>query len=150
MWAEYFSKYNRSSLSCNFGKILLCWKNLGMLLSFRFWDTIFSTLFNTYVYRRVSFSAVDIIISKEEEIFGPTILMMVRQYLFFIWRFGCLEAEQKPVRTSLNRNCQKLSCTETRIAQPPKPIDRSSMWHMKDNGQGYLFCKRVFIYLSSC
>ena len=22
------------------------------------------------------------------------------------------------------------------------------MWHMKDNGQGYLFCKRVFIDLS--
>ena len=24
------------------------------------------------------------------------------------------------------------------------------MWHMKDNGQGYLFCKMVFIDLSSC
>ena len=31
----------------------------------------FSTLFNTFVYCRVSFTAVDLIISKEEEIFGP-------------------------------------------------------------------------------
>ena len=36
----------------------------------------FSTLFNKYVYRRVSISVVDIFISKEEEIFGPKILMM--------------------------------------------------------------------------
>ena len=50
-------------------------KNLGMFPSSRFWDTFFKTLFNTYVYRRVSFSAVEIIISKEEEIFGPEILM---------------------------------------------------------------------------
>ena len=27
-------------------------------------------------------------------------------------------------------------------------VQRSSMWHMKDNGRGYLFCKRVFIDLS--
>ena len=39
---------------------------------------------------------------------------------------------------------------ETRIAQPPKQEHRSSMWHMKDNGQGYLFWKRDFIDLSSC
>ena len=58
---------------------------------------IFSTVFNTYVYRRVSFSAVDIIISKEEAIFGPKILMMEMTISFFVWRFGCLEAEQKPV-----------------------------------------------------
>ena len=36
----------------------------------------FSTLLKTYVYRRVSFTAVDIIISKEEKVFGPKILMM--------------------------------------------------------------------------
>ena len=36
----------------------------------------FSTLFKTFVYRRVSFSAVEIILSKEQEIFGPKILMM--------------------------------------------------------------------------
>ena len=45
----------------------------------------------------------------------------------------------------MSRNCQKLPCMETRIAQPQKQVHRSSMWHMKDNGQGYLFCKRVFI-----
>ena len=51
---------------------------------------VFSTLFNTYVYRRVSSSEVDIIISKEEEIFGPQILMMVTTVYFYlkVWLFG--------------------------------------------------------------
>ena len=53
MWAEYFKKSSISSQSCNFDKILQCWKNLGMFPSLRFWDIIFSALFNTYVYRRV-------------------------------------------------------------------------------------------------
>ena len=44
----------------------------------------------------------------------------------------------------MSRNCQKLPCTGTRIAQPPKQVHRS-MGHMKDNEQGFLFCKRVFI-----
>ena len=71
--------------------------------------------------------------SKEEEIFGPKILMMVTIISFFylkVWLFGGW------AETSLNRNCKKFSCTETTIAQPPKYIDRSSMWHVKDNGQG--------------
>jgi hypothetical protein len=45
----------------------------------------------------VSFSAVDIIISKQEEIFGPKILMMETTISIFVSRYGCLEAEQKPV-----------------------------------------------------
>ena len=85
MWAEYFKKSTRSSQSCNFGKILQCWKNLGMFSSSRFWDIIFSTLFNTYVYRRVSFRAVDIIISKQEEICGPKILTMETTIFIFVW-----------------------------------------------------------------
>ena len=67
--------------------------------------------------------------------------------IFFVWRFGCLEAEQKPVETSLSRNCQILPCTETRIACPPKQVHRSSMWHMKDNQWDYLFCKRFFLLI---
>ena len=50
----------------------------------------FSTRFNTYVYCRVSFRAVDIIISKDEEIFGPKILMM-ETTIFFLsdaWRLS--------------------------------------------------------------
>ena len=43
-----------------------------------------STVFNTYAYRRVSFSAIDIIISKEEEIFGPKILMMETTISIFV------------------------------------------------------------------
>ena len=114
-----------------------------MFTSSRFWDTIFfSNRFNTYVYCHVSFSAVDIIISKEEEIFSPKILMMETTISFFVRRFGCLEAEQKPVLTSLSRNCRKLLCTETRIAQPPNQVHWSSIRNMKDNGQGYLFGKK--------
>ena len=33
MWAEYLKKSTRSSQSCNFDKILQCWKNLGMFPS---------------------------------------------------------------------------------------------------------------------
>ena len=65
----------------------------------------FSALFNTYVCRRVFFSAVDIIISKEEEIFGPKILMMVTTILFFYLKvllFGGKAA------TSLNKFEQNL------------------------------------------
>ena len=36
-------KSHRSSQSCNFGKILQYWKNLGMLQSSRFWNEIFET-----------------------------------------------------------------------------------------------------------
>ena len=72
MWAYYFKRYTRRSQRCTFGKLLQCWKNLGMFPSSRFWDKTFFNL----VYRRVSFSAVDIIISKEEEIFSPKIWMM--------------------------------------------------------------------------
>ena len=36
-----FLKSTRSSQSCNLGKILQCWKNLGMFPSSRFWDTTF-------------------------------------------------------------------------------------------------------------
>ena len=36
MWAKYFKKSTRSSQSCKFGKILQCWKNLGMFPSSRF------------------------------------------------------------------------------------------------------------------
>ena len=108
---------------------VLCW--LSHISWFQ-WPKYFPPSFwpqftNHDVRQKFSFSAVDFIISKEGEIFGPKILMMVTTISFFIWRFGCLEAEQKPVLTSLNRNCWKLPCTETRIAQPPKQIERSSI-----------------------
>ena len=44
--------------------------------------SFFSTLFITYVYHRVSFSVVDIIISKDEEIFGLKILMTETTFYF--------------------------------------------------------------------
>ena len=50
---------------------------------------------NRYVYLClpfVSFSAVDIIISKEEEIFWPKTLIMLMIISFFGWMFGCFEA----------------------------------------------------------
>ena len=52
-------------------------KILRTIFFFLYW-------FNTYVYRRVSFSAVEIIISKEEEIFSPKILMMETTISFFL------------------------------------------------------------------
>jgi len=62
----------------NVGKNKACFPHQDFEIQF------FSTLFNTYVYRRVSFTAVDIIISKEEEIFGPKILMMETTISFFV------------------------------------------------------------------
>ena len=54
-----------------------------------------------YVYRRVSFSAVDIVISKEEEIVGPKILK--QQYLFLVE--GLLSSNQfKPVLAETVKN----------------------------------------------
>ena len=44
----------------------------------------FSTPFYTFVYCLVSYSAIDIIISKEEEIFGPRILMMETTIFFVV------------------------------------------------------------------
>ena len=51
-----------------------------------------SNLLNTYVYLHVSFNAVDIIMSLEEEIFGHKSWWR-KQYFLFVWMFGCLEAE---------------------------------------------------------
>ena len=50
----------------------------------------FLTLFTTYVYRCESFSVVDIIIEKEEEIFGQKILMMVTTISFLVKGFTVL------------------------------------------------------------
>ena len=61
----------------NVEKTQACFPHQGFEIQF------FSTLFNTYVYRRVSFSAVVIIISKEEKIFGPKMLMMKT-----VWRLS--------------------------------------------------------------
>ena len=48
-------------------------------------------------YLRVSFTAIVIVLLFDREIFGPKILMLETTISFFVWRFGCLEAEQKPV-----------------------------------------------------
>ena len=53
--------------------------------------TILPTHIAPYVYLRVSFSVVDTIISKEEEIFGSKILMMETPIFFLglkVWLFG--------------------------------------------------------------
>ena len=99
----------------------------------------------THSCLRVYFSKAAIIISKAEQIFNLSILKTVTTTFFFwlrVWLSGGLaetrlnQFEQKPL---------KLPRTETRITHPPKQIDRSPMWHMKDNGPGYLFCKKAFI-----
>ena len=86
-----------------------------------------STLLKIYVYIRVSFSAVDIVISKEEEIFDPKILMMETTIYFLGWWFGYLEDKQKPVWTMKNYPGQKL-----KLLSPP-------------NRYIYFFFRKAFI-----
>ena len=50
-----------------------------------------------YVYRRVAFSAVDIIIPKEEEIFGPKIVMTKTIIYFFKLKVWLSRNQFKPV-----------------------------------------------------
>ena len=143
-------KSTRSSQSCKFGKILQCWKNLSMLPSTRFLVWLFlCQKVRQWLPPCVFHDDSHCLTFWQRNILSKN-LVDGNNNIFSVWRFGCLEAEQKPVLTSLSRNCQKLPCTETKIAQPPKQVHRSTMWHMKDNGQGYLFCKWVFIDLSSC
>ena len=61
----------------NVGKTLACYPHQDFEIQF------FSTLLNTYVYLHVSFSAVDIVLLKEEKIFNKNILMMVTTISFF-------------------------------------------------------------------
>ena len=61
----------------NFENTLACYPHQDFEKQF------LSTLNNTYVYRRVSFSAVDIFISKEDDICGQNFLFMVTTISFF-------------------------------------------------------------------
>ena len=134
MWAKYFYKSTRSSQSCNFGKILQCWKNLGM------------------------FNILMMVIPSSRFLIWICLRQKVRQWLPPCVLQGgshCLTFWQRNIRSKnlydgtyniffclkdwLFGGCQKLPCTETRIAQPSKQVHMSSMWHMKVNGQGYLF-----------
>ena len=84
-------KYQVDKKVCNFLSIFL---------------QLFSTLFNTYVYRRVSFTAVDIIISKEEKNIQSKNFDDGNDNIFFclkVWHFGGW------AETSLNQFEQKLS-----------------------------------------
>ena len=135
--------YKTLKKSCNFVKILQCWKNLGMFPLSRFCDIIF---FN-YVYlclppcvlqrgRHHQMKGRRNIRSKNLDEANINIFFCwLKFWLFWGW-----------AETSLNQFKQKpLKITLHRIAQPLKQVHRSTMWHMKDNGQGCLFCKRVFI-----
>ena len=99
-----FQTSTRSSQSYNFSKIIQCKKNPSIkILRYIF----FSTLYNTYGYCHVSFSTVDIIISKEEKIFGPKILMMVTKIFFLseglaVWRLNRNQFEQKLSKITLH------------------------------------------------
>ena len=91
-WVGFFN-IKELYQSCNLGKLLQCWKILGMLPSSRFEIQFFSTLFNTIYYLRVFFSAVTIVISKESEIFNHKFLIMITKTFFLIegqavWRMS--------------------------------------------------------------
>ena len=111
-------KSTRRSQSCNFGKFFNIETYQARYPHQDFEIHFCLTLFNINVYLCVSFRAVDIVTPKDKELFKPKILMMVTNTFFFVWEFGCLEDWQKPVKTSLSRNRQKLLFTETRTAQP--------------------------------
>ena len=60
--------------SCNFGKVLQCWKTQACYLIEILRYNFFKTLFHTICYIHLSFSAVAIITSRKEEIFNKIIL----------------------------------------------------------------------------
>ena len=65
----------------------------------------------------------------------PYICPMVTILSFSGWRFGCLEDDQKPVWTSLSRNCWKLPCMVTGIALLTKQV------HIIDKRHTYFVLK---------
>jgi hypothetical protein len=68
---------------------------------------------------------------------------------FLFWLKVWLSRNQfEPVCSSSDENPSKLPCTETGIAQLSIQVHSSPRRHMKDNGQGYLFCKTTFIDLN--
>ena len=76
-------------------KLLLLEKPRHVTLIKIFEIRLFSALLKTYVYLRVSFSSVDIIVLKEEELFNQKILKIGTKINFFGGRFGYLEEEQR-------------------------------------------------------
>ena len=46
------------------------------------------------------------------------------------------------------KKTQKLPYIETEIAQPPKQVQRSPRWPIKDKGHTYILVKRFFLILS--
>ena len=92
----------------NVGKNNACYPHQDFEIQF------FSTLFNTYVYRRVSFTAVVIIISQEQEIFGSKILMMETTISFLseclaVWRLSRNQFKPVWAETVKNYPARKLT-----------------------------------------
>ena len=84
-------------------------------------------MFNTYVYRRVSFIAVDIIISKEEEMFVQKFWWWKQQY-HFLSRCG------QPSKGHLGpcgERCQAKGAHES-LRAAPAPDDPATMSPIKD------------------
>ena len=93
----------------------------------------------------MSFSEVNIISSKEEEILNPKILMMVMTTSFFGWRFGCLKDEQKPIwaETVYNYPAKKLELVSP---QNRYKGHQGEKWKLKSTP--FFFKKRFLLMLS--
>ena len=109
----------------------------------------FSTLLNTYVYRRVSFSVVDIIITKEEKIFVQKSWWWKQQLFFFeglaVWRLSRKQLKPVWAETVKNYPAQKLE-----LLSPRNRYIGHQYGIWKIMGKAIFFVKKVLIDLSSC
>ena len=138
MWALNWKENTRSSQSCNFGKILQCWKNLGMLRFSRLSCWHFATTTShTYLPPCVLQWGGHHHIKETRNIWGNKLETRNNNILF--WLKVWLSRNQfEPVCLSSAKNQSKLPCIETGNDQLPKQVHRSPRRLMKDNGQGYL------------
>ena len=98
-----------------------------------------------HVHLRVYFSFVAIIISKGQEILSLKSWSTKQQLSFLVEGWAVCRISRNQFIHPLPKTCQKLSCTETGTAQPPKQVQGYPMWHMKDKRQTYFFW--IFVIL---
>ena len=100
-------KSTKSSKICNFGKILQCWKNLGML-----W---LQPLLHTHSCLCVSFGEAAIIILKKQEIFYTTNMKSETIIFLFGWTFDWAETGFNKFAHPLSKIHQKYLCQKLEL-----------------------------------
>ena len=110
-----------------------------------FYILICSTLFNTNVYLFVSFRALNIVTSKDKEMFKPKILMMVKKNSLFlsgslaVWRISRNQVRPVWAENVKNYSARKLEllCTHNRCTG-----HLGDIW--KIIGKAIFFCNKFF------